>query len=135
MKHFFTDPLDDVSIPKLHKKTRFPSLASLRAQRAAVTSDTAARTVREEDGCLCKTFLGPVGQKDEVERADNTPTLEERYRLYQLKMFIWLVLPYLVFGNLQNTSKKHLPFLTRCCKQRSLMVHLQPRSRKQLMPQ
>jgi len=131
----FTDPLDDVSIPKLHKKTRFPSLASLRAQRAAVTSDTAARTVREEDGCLCKTFLGPVGQKDEVERADNTPTLEERYRLYQLKVFIWLVLPYLVFGNLQNTSKKHLPFLTRCCKQRSLMVHLQPRSRKQLMPQ
>jgi len=74
----FTDPLDDVSIPKLHKKTRFPSLASLRAQRAAVTSDTAARTVREEDGCLCKTFLGPVGQKDEVERADNTPTLEEK---------------------------------------------------------
>jgi len=72
----FTDPLDGASIPMLHKKKRFPSLASLRAQKAAVTSDTAARAVHKENRRRCKTFLGPMGQKDEVERADNTPTLE-----------------------------------------------------------
>jgi len=73
----FTDPLDGASIPKLHKKKRFPSLASLRAQRAAVTSDTAARAMHDKDVCRRKTFLGPMGQNDEMERADNTPTLEE----------------------------------------------------------
>jgi len=73
----FTHPLDGASIPKLQQKKRFPSLASLRAQKAALTSDNAAGAVHEEDGCRCKKFLGPMGRPDEVERAADTLTLEE----------------------------------------------------------
>jgi len=73
----FTHPLDGASIPKLPQKKRFPSLASLRAQKAVLTSDNAAGAVHEEYGCRCKKILGPMGQSDEVERAANTLTLEE----------------------------------------------------------
>jgi len=75
----FTDPLDGAVVPKLQKK-RFPSLATLRAEKASVELLYAVgseHVVHADDRCYQKTSLGSMCQKDVVESMAKTSALQQ----------------------------------------------------------
>jgi len=111
----FTDPLDCAVVPKLQKK-RFPSLATLRAEKASVELLYAVgseHVVHADDRCYQKTSLGSMCQKDVVESMAKHQHFNKRYGRHQLKVLIWLALLHLVFGSPQHAFRIHTSFLTR----------------------